>query len=99
MNLILDIIGWDLVDKILTRSPISPYKNQTKFSYMSVPFRAGGGELQRVLDMEESLEETVVRRYMISILNALRFLHHHNIAHLDLKVLSLNYPYGEFSVR
>ncbi|CAL4068028.1 unnamed protein product, partial [Meganyctiphanes norvegica] len=50
---------------------------------------AGGGELQRVLDMEECLEESVVRRYMISILNALRFLHHHNIAHLDLKPQNL----------
>ncbi|XP_042235571.1 serine/threonine-protein kinase 17A-like isoform X2 [Homarus americanus] len=50
---------------------------------------AEGGELQRVIDEEESLEEGVVRRYMINILGALRFLHAHNIAHLDLKPQNL----------
>lgn len=39
-----------------------------------------------MIDEEESIEEDVVRRYMINILGALRFLHNHNIAHLDLKV-------------
>lgn len=50
---------------------------------------AGGGELQRVIDEEESMEEYVVRRYMMNILGALRFLHAHNIAHLDLKPQNL----------
>nr|XP_045598575.1 serine/threonine-protein kinase 17A-like [Procambarus clarkii] len=50
---------------------------------------AEGGELQRVIDEEENLEEGVVCRYMINILGALRFLHAHNIAHLDLKPQNL----------
>lgn len=50
---------------------------------------ASGGELQRVIDEEERLEEVVVRRYMSNILSALRYLHTHNIAHLDLKPQNL----------
>ncbi|KAK4293363.1 hypothetical protein Pmani_033940 [Petrolisthes manimaculis] len=50
---------------------------------------AAGGELQRVIDEEECLDEEVVRRYMIHILTALRFLHSNNIAHLDLKPQNL----------
>ncbi|XP_063601836.1 uncharacterized protein LOC134777975 [Penaeus indicus] len=50
---------------------------------------ASGGELQRVIDEEERLEEEVVRRYMLNILSALRYLHAHNIAHLDLKPQNL----------
>ncbi|KAK8390013.1 hypothetical protein O3P69_012905 [Scylla paramamosain] len=50
---------------------------------------AEGGELQRVIDEEESLGEEAVRRYMTNILSALRFLHAHNIAHLDLKPQNL----------
>ncbi|XP_045103265.1 death-associated protein kinase related-like [Portunus trituberculatus] len=50
---------------------------------------AEGGELQRVIDEEESLGEEAVRRYMTNILAALRFLHAHNIAHLDLKPQNL----------
>nr|XP_053630080.1 serine/threonine-protein kinase 17B-like [Cherax quadricarinatus] len=50
---------------------------------------AEGGELQRVIDEEENLDEGVVLRYMINILGALRFLHANNIAHLDLKPQNL----------
>lgn len=50
---------------------------------------AEGGELQRVIDEEESLGEESVRRYMTNILGALRFLHAHNIAHLDVKPQNL----------
>ncbi|KAL7633275.1 UNVERIFIED_CONTAM: hypothetical protein RMT77_016380 [Armadillidium vulgare] len=50
---------------------------------------ASGGELQRVIDEEERIEERVVKRYLRHILTALRFLHSHNIAHLDLKPQNL----------
>ncbi|KAK7083561.1 Stk17bp, partial [Halocaridina rubra] len=50
---------------------------------------AGGGELQRVIDEEENLQEDVVRQYMRNILNGLLYLHTHNIAHLDLKPQNL----------
>lgn len=50
---------------------------------------AGGGELQRVIDEEESLQEDVVRQYMRNILRGLHYLHTHNIAHLDLKPQNL----------
>ncbi|KAG0714121.1 Death-associated protein kinase related [Chionoecetes opilio] len=53
------------------------------------PASAEGGELQRLIDEEESLKEEAVQRYMTNILAALRFLHAHNIAHLDLKPQNL----------
>ncbi|XP_047112532.1 calcium/calmodulin-dependent protein kinase cmkB-like [Schistocerca piceifrons] len=50
---------------------------------------ASGGELQYVLDQEESLEEVQASRIMRQILEGLTFLHDHNIAHLDLKPQNL----------
>lgn len=50
---------------------------------------ASGGELQYVLDQEESLEEAQASRIMRQILEGLTFLHDHNIAHLDLKPQNL----------
>ena len=49
-------------------------------------FSASGGDLQRVIDEEERLNETLSKGYMRQILKALSFLHSNNIAHLDLKV-------------
>jgi serine/threonine protein kinase len=48
--------------------------------------RAAGGELQRVLDAEEGLQEEYAARVMRQILEGLSHLHSNNIAHLDLKV-------------
>ncbi|PSN34505.1 hypothetical protein C0J52_13393 [Blattella germanica] len=57
---------------------------------------ADGGELQRVLDTEEGLEEVQAIRVMRQILEGLSFLHDNNIAHLDLKpqnmLLTAEYP-------
>jgi serine/threonine protein kinase len=49
-------------------------------------FRAAGGELQRVLDAEEGLQEEHASKVMRQILEGLSHLHNNNIAHLDLKV-------------
>ena len=49
-------------------------------------YRAAGGELQKVLDLEEGLEEQEAVKVMRQILEGLCFLHNNNIAHLDLKV-------------
>ncbi|XP_074599310.1 serine/threonine-protein kinase 17A-like [Brevipalpus obovatus] len=48
-----------------------------------------GGELQRVLDEEECVQEKDVIRLMRQILRAVEFLHSNNIAHLDIKPQNL----------
>lgn len=50
-----------------------------------VIFRAVGGELQTLLDQEESLSEAEARICMREVLKALHFLHKRSVAHLDLK--------------
>lgn len=50
---------------------------------------ASGGELQRILDEQEGLDEPQAARVMRQILDGLSFLHDHNIAHLDLKPQNL----------
>jgi len=57
---------------------------------------ASGGELQRVVDLQDGLEEVEAVSAMRQVLEALVFLHDHNIAHLDLKpqnvLLTRDYP-------
>ncbi|CAB0010308.1 unnamed protein product [Nesidiocoris tenuis] len=58
--------------------------------------RAAGGELQRVVDIQDGLEEAEAVVVMKQVLEALKFLHDLNIAHLDLKpqnmLLTRDYP-------
>lgn len=42
--------------------------------------------MQRVVDVQDGLEEMEAVTVMRQVLEALVFLHDHNIAHLDLKV-------------
>ncbi|GAB6027126.1 hypothetical protein CHUAL_013860 [Chamberlinius hualienensis] len=57
---------------------------------------ASGGEVQRLIDEDEVLEEKDVVRLMRQILEGLSFLHDRNIAHLDIKpqnlLLTSTYP-------
>ncbi|KAE8739837.1 hypothetical protein FOCC_FOCC014660 [Frankliniella occidentalis] len=57
---------------------------------------AAGGELQRVVDLQDGLQEVEAVQVMRQVLEGLIFLHDHNIAHLDLKpqnmLLTGNYP-------
>lgn len=57
---------------------------------------AAGGELQRVVDSQDGLQEAEAVQVMRQVLEGLIFLHDHNIAHLDLKpqnmLLTGNYP-------
>lgn len=46
---------------------------------------ASGGELQRLVELQDGLPEVQAVRVMKHILQALEFLHSRNIAHLDLK--------------
>lgn len=48
--------------------------------------RAEGGELQKVLDDEESIDERQCRRLIRQIIEGIRYLHQKHIAHLDIKV-------------
>lgn len=47
--------------------------------------RAAGGELQAILDENESLPEPKVRICVREVLKALEYLHRRNVAHLDIK--------------
>lgn len=51
-----------------------------------VCYRVAGGELQRVIDVHDGLEEVQAVHVLQQILKGLSFLHSYNIAHLDLKV-------------
>lgn len=58
---------------------------------MLLPFSsAAGGEIfdQCVADREDAFKEKDVQRLMRQILEGVRFLHAHNVVHLDLKVRS-----------
>lgn len=63
---------------------------------------AQGGELQRVLDDEESIEELVAKRMVSQILDGLIRLHDNDIAHLDIKpqniLLTRTYPDGDIKL-
>lgn len=48
-------------------------------------FRAAGGELQAILDENESLTENEARICVREVLKALEYLHRRNVAHLDIK--------------
>lgn len=50
---------------------------------------AAGGELQRIFDGDQCLDEIEAKRALRQILEGLSHLHEHNIAHLDLKPQNL----------
>jgi len=52
-------------------------------------FSAPGGDFQTVLDEDMVPFEQDVQGFLRQILDALVFIHERNIAHLDIKVLSL----------
>lgn len=65
-------------------------------------FRAAGGELQRIVDVQESLSELETVLILKQILRGVLFLHARNIAHLDIKpqniLLSGNCPLSEIKL-
>ncbi|KAK6617939.1 hypothetical protein RUM43_014168 [Polyplax serrata] len=63
---------------------------------------AAGGELQRIVDVQESLSELETVLILKQILRGILFLHARNIAHLDIKpqniLLSGNCPLSEIKL-
>ena len=53
-----------------------------------------GGEIQKILDTGDSIDEQNTARLVRQILEAVSYLHQNNIAHLDIKV-SYMYMYRE----
>ena len=62
---------------------------ETNFDMVLMLELATGGELQRIFDDDQCLDELEARRAMRQILEGLNFLHERNIAHLDLKPQNL----------
>jgi hypothetical protein len=60
-------------------------------------FRAEGGELQRVLDEDDSIPEQYCRQILRQIIEGVQFLHRFNIAHLDIKVCVIFNPFRTFT--
>jgi len=56
-------------------------------------FRVAGGELQRVIDIHDGLEEVQAIHVLQQILAGLSFLHNYKIAHLDLKVRDASFSF------
>jgi len=73
------------------------YETATEFVLMLE--MAEGGELQRVLDEDDSLPEHHCRCIVRQIVEGVQFLHRSNIAHLDIKpqniLLTNPYPSGD----
>lgn len=69
---------------------------ETPRHYVMVLEKLAGGELQRVLDEEEFLPERMATRFLRQVLEAICFLHEHQIVHLDIKpqniLLTKKYP-------
>lgn len=69
--------------------------------YVMVLEMVTGGELQRVLDEEEFLPERQATRFIRQVLEAISFLHEHQIAHLDIKPqnILLTKPYPDCDIK
>nr|XP_027199733.1 death-associated protein kinase related-like [Dermatophagoides pteronyssinus] len=58
---------------------------ETRLDFTLVLELAEGGELQKVLDDEESIQEKQCRRLIRQIIEGVQYLHQKRIAHLDIK--------------
>ncbi|KAG1680056.1 Death-associated protein kinase related [Nymphon striatum] len=77
------------------------YSNDECTDGAATQIRVAGGELQRILDEEEIIEERIVVRLMKQILEGVSYLHDNNIAHLDIKPqnLLLTAPFPDCNVQ
>ncbi|XP_049270122.1 serine/threonine-protein kinase ULK3-like [Rhipicephalus sanguineus] len=55
-----------------------------QFIYLIMEYCAGG-DLHRFIRANKRLRESIVRKFLQQLAKALRVLHQHNIAHMDLK--------------
>ncbi|KAI1279594.1 Serine/threonine-protein kinase 17A [Halotydeus destructor] len=71
---------------------------ETPTEFILILEMAGGGELQRILDEEDFLPETSSASISKQLIEAVAFLHDHNIAHLDIKPQNILMcrPYPDF---
>lgn len=74
---------------------------ETQSDIILVLEMASGGELQRVVDDGEIIEESSVKQIIRQILEGLTCLHDHDIAHLDIKPqnILLTKPYPNCDVK
>ncbi|XP_054168810.1 serine/threonine-protein kinase 17A-like [Oppia nitens] len=76
------------------------YETPTEFILMLE--MAEGGELQRILDEDDSVTEHHCRRIVRQVVEAVQYLHRFNIAHLDIKpqniLLTNPFPAGDIKL-
>lgn len=75
---------------------------ETPSEYILMLEMAEGGELQRVLDENDSIEEHHCRRLVRQVLEGVQHLHRFNIVHLDIKpqniLLTSAFPSGDIKL-
>eukprot|EP00397_Hematodinium_sp_SG-2012_P021324 GEMP01022020.1.p1 GENE.GEMP01022020.1~~GEMP01022020.1.p1 ORF type:complete len:375 (+),score=34.55 GEMP01022020.1:269-1393(+) len=62
------------------------YWQDPRYTYVATAFCEGGCLFSRVAASKKGLAKPIAKRYMRQLLEAVQFMHHHNIAHRDISL-------------